>query len=125
MFVSKKTYEKQIESLNDALVSLSTRMDLRMLDAKTEIEGRIQELFEAALQADRKKRYDSSEPYVEIISENFSSEGGIQLRLDWNAPFIKYLKENGFSGPSDEAIVDSWLISLSNERVAEGGSEYK
>lgn len=129
MLVTKKYHKEKMAELEERLASSITANSM-LLDAtitrmQAEIEGKSQQLFEAALAADRKKRYDSNEPYVEIVSENFTEEGGVQLRLDWNAPFIKYLKENGFSGPSDEAIVDNWIISLSRERIAEGGSEFK
>lgn len=100
-------------------------IDDKMEGSIADFESRIQKLFEQALEADRKKRYDSVEPFVEIISQTFSEEGGVQLRLDWNKPFIDYLKKNGVTGPTDEAIVDNWLIALSRDRIAEGGSEFK
>lgn len=82
--------------------------------------------FEAQKEAEIKAKYDSDEPYVNIISSDFTQEGGIQLRLDWNNAFIKYLKANGFVGTSDEAIVDRWVSSLSNERPTESGpSDFK
>jgi hypothetical protein len=84
------------------------------------IRDEYQQVFEKALEAHRQKRYDSEEPFVEIISENFSKENGVGLRLDWNSAFINYLKNNGFNGVSDEAIVDSWIVSLSRDRLGEG-----
>lgn len=133
MFITKKKHDAAIAELKAAFAATLTEFAAEqrntiansVADAEVRIRGAAQELFEVALAADRSKRYDSSEPFVEIVSETFSEEGGVQLRLDWNAPFINYLKKNGFTGPTDEAIVDNWLISLSRERIAEGGSEYK
>lgn len=118
---------RQIEEVQEqhaaAIATLSTTLKASLQE---ELRAEAQQLFQAALEADRKKRYDADEPFVEIISEHFNeAEGGVQLRLDWNGAFIKHLKKNGFTGPSDEAIVDNWIVALSRERLAEGGSEYK
>lgn len=116
-----QSYQDTLTTLASNISNLQNERD----ELQQQIEANTQKLFEAALEADRKKRYDSPEPFVEIVSQTFSEEGGVQLRLDWNKPFIDYLKKNGFTGPSEESIVDNWLISLSRERIAEGGSEYK
>ena len=52
------------------------------------------------------------EPYVSIIGEHIDPENGIELALDWNDEFIKYLKHHGYVGTSDELIVQKWLQSL-------------
>lgn len=133
MFITKKAHDAALaemdERLSSAISTLQNTHTVALDQAVEAVEAKLraesQALFEAALAADRAKRYESTEPFVEIISETFSEEGGVQLRLDWNAPFITYLKRNGFTGPTDEAIVDNWLVSLSRERIAEGGSEFK
>lgn len=140
MFITRKKHDREINDLKlnvseiitaqlnmlEELVAASEVKIKTLLEAnETQLRADIQKLFEDAVAADRKRRYESDEPYVEILSENFSEEGGVGLRLDWNSQFITYLKKNGFTGPTDEAIVDNWLISLSRERIAEGGSEYK
>lgn len=62
-----------------------------------------------------KEKYDakrnSSEPWVDIKSEGFD-ENGIRLVLDWNDAMVKYLRENGYSGKTDDEIVDQWIRSL-------------
>jgi regulator of protease activity HflC (stomatin/prohibitin superfamily) len=133
MFITKKKHETAITEMEARLTQaldfnqtfLEKKLEELVAAAEAKLVGDAQKLFEAALEADRATRYASTEPYVEIISETFSEEGGVQLRLDWNAPFVNYLKRNGFTGPTDEAIVDNWLVSLSRERIAEGGSEFK
>jgi hypothetical protein len=124
------------EQLENKALSMQAEFERRIAAASAEAIAREEALmvklreeadtlFQAAMIEDRRKRYDSNEPFVEIISQTFTEENGVQLRLDWNKPFIEYLRKNGVTGPTDEAIVDNWLVSLSRERIAESGSEFK
>lgn len=58
---------------------------------------------------DKKK---SKEPWVQVIGEDIDPERGIKIELDWNDAFVKYLKQNGYTGTSDEAIVQKWLAHM-------------
>lgn len=64
------------------------------------------------LDAERDAKRASSEPWVEVIGENITDDGRIELRLDWNAAFIHYLRKSGFRGANDDVLVQAWLISL-------------
>lgn len=80
-------------------------------------QAELKELFKASIQEDRDKRYKSNEPYVEVISSHYDDDQGIQLRLDWNPAFIKYLKRHGIPGNSEDEIVSFWLRRLGNDSV--------
>ena len=120
------------EALEELVAAFRTEADEKIAAQREELLTAITEksgvLFKEALAEDRRRRYESDEPYVEIIGEKFDSEGGVGLRLDWNQAFVKYLKDNGFSGPTDEAIVDNWVTSLGRQaadRPMGGASEFK
>lgn len=126
----KNDIRREAEIAHDNMKDVEQKVERAIAEARESLLATVreeaQQLFQAALEADRKKRYDDSEPFVEIVSENFDeSAGGVQLRLDWNQAFITYLKKNGITGPSDEAIVDNWVVALSRERLAEAGKEYR
>lgn len=55
-----------------------------------------------------------NEPYVRVISVNFSDDnpGNGYFELEWNQIFIKQLLEAGYSGQTEEEIVDSWFTNL-------------
>jgi hypothetical protein len=54
----------------------------------------------------------SLEPWVQIIGDSVDPDRGIKIELDWNPAFVTYLKNSGYSGTSDEAIVQKWLAHL-------------
>lgn len=61
---------------------------------------------EAKAQATKKK-----EPYVEVIGLDIDANNPVQgaFELDWNEYFVKELKDKGFTGATDEDIVDQWF----------------
>lgn len=52
------------------------------------------------------------EPYVSVIEDYYDPEHGHKFKLDWNEEFVAYLKENGYSGDSDEQIVEKWMQNI-------------
>lgn len=60
----------------------------------------------------KQQKYDSTDPWVEITSEDFDERKGLCLGLDWNDAFISYLKESGITGSDDEEIVRKYLAYL-------------
>ncbi len=60
------------------------------------------------------KYRDSDDPFVTIIGDTISEEG-IQLALDWNNAFVKYLKAQGVTGADDTQIVQHWLAMIARQ----------
>lgn len=63
-------------------------------------------------QNEKDDKKNDNQPWVQVIGEHISEEHGIKIELDWNDAFIKYLKKNGYTGVSEEAIVQKWLTHL-------------
>ena len=59
---------------------------------------------------------NSEEPWVTIVGDAVGEEG-IQLSLDWNDAFIKFLKAAGIDGTDDTAIVQKWLAMVAKEQA--------
>jgi len=53
----------------------------------------------------------NKEPYIEVIGLDIDANNPVQgaFELDWNEYFVKELKDKGFTGPTDEEIVDAWF----------------
>jgi len=66
----------------------------------------------------------SADPWVEIKAIVHDPEKGVQIELDWNEAFIKYLKENGYTGVDEEAIIQKYLIVLT-QNIVEGMDDNK
>lgn len=62
-----------------------------------------------------KELKESSEPHVTIVSGKFTKENGLEIELDWNDAFIRYLKASGITAENDEEIVRKWLAALSKD----------
>ncbi len=60
------------------------------------------------------KYRDSKDPWVTIIGDTIS-EDGIQIALDWNDAFVKYLKAQGVTGTDETEVVQHWLAMISKQ----------
>lgn len=57
----------------------------------------------------------AGEPWVDVIKTTFEdpkNPGAGYFELDWNEPFVKQLIEAGYSGRTDDEIVDMWFNDL-------------
>ena len=61
-----------------------------------------------------KKTSKSEEPRVKVLQVNVNPDNPKNgfFELDWNNEFVNMLKQNGYSGESEEEIVDRWFQSL-------------
>ena len=66
---------------------------------------------------------DSDEPWVTIIGDTIS-EDGIQLALDWNDAFVKYLKTQGVTGADETQVVQHWLAMISKQAADKLGQHF-
>lgn len=71
------------------------------------------------LDEDRELKRNSSEPWVEVMSDKIDSDGRIEIQLDWNPAFIHYLRMNGFRGANEEVMVQAWLAAIEKENNPE------
>lgn len=66
---------------------------------------------------------ENKEPYVAVLDTHVNKDNirnGF-LELDWNEYFIVQLKGAGYTGDTDEAIVDQWFQELCRNIGAETG----
>ena len=68
----------------------------------------------------------NDEPYFEVINGKFENpdednigSGGFLFELDYNEIFVNKLKENGWSGHSDDKIVDNYFKEICRQAADE------
>ncbi len=105
----KNWFQKRKEQQIEAYLAKKQREDQQREDQlKTVIAKTIQEQEEALKHSDT--------PWVKLESAEIHPEYGMQMKLDWNAAFIKHLKtECGFSGTDDEHIIQKYIGALYKE----------
>lgn len=63
-------------------------------------------------------------PYVYVVDSTYDPENGISvfdIELDYNATFIKLLREEGFSGINDDEVIDEWFTKIVGESAMLSG----
>lgn len=57
---------------------------------------------------------EGNEPWVNVVNTNFDEGNPNQgfMELEWNKPFIDFLRKHGYEGATDEEVVDKWFTDL-------------
>ena len=66
--------------------------------------------------SDKDLATERGEPYVKVLETNVDKDNPKYgyFELDWNKHFVDNLKQHGFSGNTDEEVVDHWFSVLCN-----------
>jgi hypothetical protein len=60
-------------------------------------------------------KYKSNEPWIDVVRINMEDKNNPStgyFELDWNTAFVNQLKEAGYSGRTEEEIVEQWFNDL-------------
>lgn len=66
------------------------------------------------------------EPWIGIVDDGFNPEqglNGVYFEFDWNEYWVDYLRYNGYSGLSEEEIVERWFQDVCRSTAEEDGGE--
>ena len=87
-----------------------------------EAEEKAREEERLRLEAEEKARLEeaermkaSEEPWVEIKGIVQDPEKGIKIDLDWNDAFVKHLRNNGYVGADDNAVIQRYVAVLAKQ----------
>ena len=66
--------------------------------------------------SEKEQATKDGKPWVKVLDTNVDQENPKYgyFELDWNQHFVENLKEHGFSGNTDEEVVDHWFSVLCN-----------
>ena len=93
--------------------------DTPNMTASTEDERR------AILEKEKQEATAKGEPWVAVLDTQINPENiknGF-FELDWNNQFIEELLDAGYSGETNEQIVDSWFRTIAMQILGDEGLE--
>jgi hypothetical protein len=98
-----------------------TRRAVEEAETATRIAKEATELAERAKEAERLAKLgpkelatEKKEPWVAVLDTHVNKDNirnGF-FELDWNEYFVLQLKESGYQGDTEEAVVDKWFQEL-------------
>lgn len=90
--------------------------------AKEDYKRKVKEA-EKSLKTVSEEMVESSEPFVNVLGLGFSKENGIEVKLDYNRAFIRYLHKAGIKASNDEETIRLWLAHLNYDISEEAKAE--
>ena len=87
------------------------------------VEKTAEDLRREALEAEKQSATANGEAWVAVLDTQVNPENirnGF-FELDWNNEFIEQLLDAGYSGESQEEIVDSWFRTIVSQMLGEEG----
>ena len=118
---SQKTLDMIEKKVRDDIETekLEKEMTESLAREEEEAEQRAEEERKAEIRAAaetiNQEKMESDEPWVEMVGASVDPEKGIRVELNWNPAFIKYLREGGVQGASEEECAQRWLAMISKD----------
>ena len=91
--------------------------------AKEKLEKREHKRREKDLQKEKEEATAKGEPWVAVLDTQINPDNiknGF-FELDWNNEFIEELLDAGYSGETNEEIVDGWFKTIAMQILGEQG----
>jgi hypothetical protein len=113
----------------DKIEAITAEAQKKMEDAAASAAISIKEAEKAKAEAELAKlspkelANEKAEPYIAVLETKVNPENPRNgfFELDWNDHFVAQLKSSGYTGETDEAIVDQWFQELCRNVGAEAG----
>lgn len=120
----KKWFEKitGIEKIRKETIAEIETLITQAAEAKHNTTD-AQEAERIAKQTPKERATEAKEPWIAVLDTHVNKENVRNgfFELDWNEYFVLQLKQSGYKGETDEAIVDIWFQDLCrNVGAAEG-----
>lgn len=93
------------------------------IDDEPVVEKTPEEIRRATLEQEKEAATKAGEPWVAVLDTQVNPENiknGF-FELDWNNEFIEKLLDAGYSGETNEQIVDAWFRTIVTQMLEEEG----
>ena len=100
--------------MTPTIAEVQTKKSKKSKKVKPEVEEEDSGISDEVPKKTKKSKGKSEEPMVKVLSVNVNPENPRNgfFELDWNKEFVNMLQQNGYTGDSEEQIVDTWFQSL-------------
>jgi hypothetical protein len=121
-----------IDKIEEAISEAEAKMNQAVEETAAQ-QREAERARQAALQAQEEARLskltpkelatEKKEPWVAVLDTHVNKENVRNgfFELDWNDYFVLQLRSAGYTGDSDEAVVDKWFQELCKNVGAEDG----
>lgn len=99
--------------------------DKKAQEAEEQKEPTSEEIRREALAKEKEEATAKGEPWVAVLDTQVNKDNirnGF-FELDWNNEFIEQLLDAGYSGETNEQIVDSWFKTIVYQMLEEEGQD--
>lgn len=123
------TTQQAIEAAKATIDRIEEETRQALAEAKAEKEQALAEA-EAAKEAERVAKLtpkelanQKKEPWVTVVETHVGKENVRNgfFELDWNEYFVVQLRGSGYTGATDEEVVDQWFVELCRNLGGEEG----
>lgn len=110
--IAEAEYYYEGEDLEKRLAELTAETDVDKEVAKLDVDLKHEKI--GKVEYEKKVAELREEPYVNVLEMGVNPEDAKAgyIELDWNDHFIKMLHDNGYTGKSDEDVVNKWFNDL-------------
>ena len=110
--IAEAEYYYEGEDLEKRLAELTAETEVDKEVAKLEVDLKHEKI--GKVEYEKKVAELREEPYVNVLEMGVNPEDAKAgfIELDWNDHFIKMLHDNGYTGQSDEDVVNKWFNDL-------------
>jgi hypothetical protein len=121
-----------IDKIEEAISEAETRM-IQAADETAAQQRESERARQAAVQAQEAERLakltpkeiatEKKEPWVAVLDTHVNKDNirnGF-FELDWNEYFVLQLRESGYKGDTEEAVVDQWFAELCRNVGSDSG----
>ena len=106
-----------MKDMLDKLLGKKAKKETKKLTAEEERR--------AVLAKEKEEATKNKQPWVGVLDTKVNPENirnGF-FELDWNNEFIEQLLDAGYSGETNEQIVDSWFKTIARQVLEDGGED--
>ena len=96
-------------------------------ESAEQVELTTEDARRAALDAEKAEATAKGEPWVAVLDTQINPDNirnGF-FELDWNNEFIEQLLDAGYSGESNEQIVDAWFKTIVSQMLVRRRTRYR